>query len=147
MRKPMRLPTRRQSEAGVSLLEILIAISILGITFTAIFSSLSAALRAAGRLDQYRLVVDYATNKLNEVALDPSLEPGREYSGISPSGLRWRARSDVVDTRPGLGPDRPLQLLHIVVVVSWKGSAKPQSFVLQTLKMRIPPPRSSQEAM
>ena len=147
MPNPMRFPIRPRSEAGISLLEILLAVSILGITFTAIFSGLSAALRAAGRLDQYRLVVDYATNKLNEVALDSSLEPGREYSGISPSGLRWRARSDVVDSRPGLGPDRPLQLLHVVVEVSWKGSARPQSLVLQTLKLRIPPPRSSQEAM
>ncbi len=128
-----------RSGAGVSLLEILIAISILGITFTAIFSSMSAALRAASRLDQYRLVVDYATNKLNEVALDPNLAPGREISGVSASGLRWKARTEVVDTRPGFGPDRRLELVRIVVEVSWKGSAGPQTYALQTLKLRIPP--------
>lgn len=139
----MRIRPKRQSEAGVSLLEILIAVSILGITFTAIFSSMSAALRAASRLDQYRRVVDYATNKLNEVALDPNLAPGQETSGVSTSGLHWKAKTDVVDTRPGFGPDRPLQLVRIVVEVSWKGSAGPQSFVLQTLKLRIPSAQGS----
>jgi type II secretion system protein I len=142
MGNPMPVVAKRGSEAGVSLLEILVAVSILGITFTAIFSSLSAALRAASRLDQYRLVVDYATNKLNELALDPNLESGRELSGISASGLRWRARAEVVDTRPAFGPGRPLELLRIVVEVSWRGSAGPQSYVLQTLKLRLPAPRS-----
>jgi len=145
MRNRMRLVAKQRIEMGVSLLEILIAVSILGITFTAIFSSLSAALRAASRLDQYRLVVDYATNKLNELALDPNLQPGREYSGTATSGLRWRARTEVVDTRPGLGPEHPLQLLRIVVEVFWKGSAGPQSFVLQTLKLRLPSAPSSAE--
>ncbi|MBZ5563672.1 MAG: type II secretion system GspH family protein [Acidobacteriia bacterium] len=130
-------------EAGISLLEILIAISILAMSFTAIFSSMSAALRAETRLDQYRLVVDYATNKLNEVALDPNLEPGQVTTGVSPSGLRWKVWTRVVDTRPGLGPDRPLQLVRIVVEVSWKGGAGPQSYVLQTLKLRYPPAKSS----
>jgi len=139
----VRVRPKRRSEAGVSLLEILIAISILGMTFTAIFSGMSAALRAASRLDQYRIVVDYATNKLNEVALDPNLAPGQEISGVSASGLRWKARTAVVDTRPGFGPDRPLQLVRIVVEVSWQGSARPQSFVLQTLKLRIPSARGT----
>ncbi len=134
-------------QAGISLLEILIAISILAMSFTAIFSSMSAALRAETRLDQYRRVVDYATNKLNEVALDPDLEAGQESAGAGPSGLRWKVWTNVADTRPGLGPDRPLQLVRIVVQVSWKGSAGPQSYVLQTLKLRYPPAKSSQEGM
>lgn len=133
----------KPSDAGISLLEILIAISILAITFAAIFSGMSAALRVEARLDQYRQVVDCATNKLNEVALDPNLEPGQEISGVSASGLRWRAWTEVVDTRPGLAPDRPLQLARIIVEVSWKGSAGPQSYMLQTLKLRFPPARSS----
>jgi len=133
----------RTSEAGISLLEILIAVSILAMTFTAIFSGMSAALRAASRLDQYRLVVDYAANKLNEASLDPNLEPGSEVSGVSASGLRWRAQTQVIDTRPGLGPDRPLELVKIVVEVFWKGSAGPQSYRLETLKLRLPPPPKS----
>ncbi len=134
-------------QTGISLLEILIAISILAMTFTAIFSSMSAALRAETRLDQYRVVVDFATNKLNEAALDPNLVPGQVTYGVSAPDLRWRVSNSVVDTRPGLGPDRPLQLVRIVVQVSWKGSAGPQTYVLQTLKLRYPPAKSSQEGM
>jgi len=129
----------RSSQAGVSLLEILIAVSILGISFTAIFSSLSSGLRAAARLDQYQRAVDLATNQLNEMVLDPTLEPGQVISGVSSSGLRWKAKSELVDSRPGPAQDRPLQLVRLVVEVSWARPTRPQSFVLQTLKLRIPP--------
>ncbi len=143
----MGIRRNNHGQAGISLLEILIAISILAMSFTAIFSSMSAALRAESRLDQYRLVVDLATNKLNEVALDPNLVPGQDTYGISAPDLRWRVSTRVVDTRPGFGPDRPLQLVRIVVQVSWKGSAGPQFYVLQTLKLRYPPAKTSQETM
>ncbi len=134
-------------EAGISLLEILIAISILAMSFTAIFSSMSAALRAETRLDRYRAVVDFATNKLNEVTLDPNLTAGQDFYGVAAPDLHWRVWTRVADTRPGLGPDRPLQLVRIVVQVSWKGSAGPQTYVLQTLKLRYPPAKSPSEAM
>lgn len=139
MRNITGVHRNRHSQAGVSLLEILIAVSLLGISFTAIFSSLSAALRAAGRLDQYRRAVDCASNKLNELVLEPNLEPGQVVSGVSDSGLRWRAKSEFVDSRPGSAPDKPLQLVRIVVEVSWATRTGTQNFALQTLKLRIPP--------
>ncbi len=128
----------KRGQAGVSLLEVLIAVSLLGICFTALFSSFSTALRTTDRVDRYSRSVEYATNKLNELLVDPKLEPGQAKSGISDSGLRWRANTELVDKRPASGPDRPAQLMRITLEVSWTTPVGVQSFALQTLKLRIP---------
>ena len=127
-------------EAGVSLLEVLIAISILGIGFTAIFSGLSSALRTVDRVDHYAQVTEFAANKLNELAIDSRLEPGQALSGTSDSGLSWRARTELVDQRPGVSENQPVQLVRVEIQVSWETSKGSQSYALQTLKLRVPPP-------
>ena len=126
------------TEAGVSLLEILIAVSLLGIGFTAIFSGFSTALRTIERVDHYAQVTDFAVNKLNELEVDPDLEPGRQLSGVSDSGLRWQATAALADERPGTDPDHPTQLMRIELRVTWDTYKGSQSFALQTLKLRIP---------
>lgn len=143
MRQAVQRRPQQGTEAGVSLLEVLIAVSLLGIGFTAIFSGFSTALRTIERVDRYAGVTDFAENKLNELVVDPRLEPGQELSGVSGSGLSWRARTELVDQRPGPSPDRPVQLMRVEVQVSWETSKGFQSFALQTLKLRIPEPAAS----
>lgn len=138
MRRAFHNRAAQGTEAGVSLLEILIAVSLLGIGFTAIFSGFSTALRTIERVDHSAQVTDFAVNKLNELEVDPNLEPGQQISGVSDSGLRWRATTALVDERPGIDPDHPTQLMRIEVRVSWDTYKGNQSFALQTLKLRIP---------
>jgi prepilin-type N-terminal cleavage/methylation domain-containing protein len=134
----------RRGEDGVSLLEVLIAISLLGISFATIFSGLSAALRTTDRLDRFDRANDFAASKLSELFLDPSLAAGQVRSGVSPSGIGWQARTQLVDTRPLADPKKPAQLVRIILEVSWRTSSGPQSLSLETLKLCIPePPPSS----
>jgi prepilin-type N-terminal cleavage/methylation domain-containing protein len=130
--------SRRRDEAGVTLLEILIAVSILGICFSALFSSFSTALRTTDRVDRYSQAIEFAHAKLNELLVDPTLGAGDQRSGATRAGLRWKAVTEAIDQRPGAGPDKPIQLLRIVLEVSWPTSTGTQSFVLQTLKLRLP---------
>lgn len=130
-------------QAGVTLLEILIAVSILGICFSALFSGFSAALRTTDRVGRYTQAVEFANRKLNELLVDPRLGAGEVRSGTTTAGLRWRVVTEVVDQRPGATPDKPIQLLHVVLEVSWQTSAGTQNFVLQTLKLRLPPVESN----
>lgn len=134
--RPLRNPRRRQ--AGVSLLEILIAVSILGIAFTAVFASFSTALRTVARLDEHQQVVAFASSKLNEMLLDAALAPGLERSGVSEAALHWRARAELAEERAGTVPERPLQLLRVVVEVEWDSANGRQRFRLETLKLRPP---------
>lgn len=133
--------TRRRAgraQAGVSLLEVLIAVTILGLSFTAMFAGFSTALRTTGRLDHYNQVVAFANSKLNEVVAEGKLAPGQELSGVSERGWHWRARAELAEQRPGLIKSRPLQLLRVTVQVTWSSPNGEQSLALETLKLRIP---------
>ena len=131
-----------RDEAGISLLEVLMAIALLGISFASIFSGLSTALRATDRLDRIERGTDYAELKLNELELDPTLGPGQIRSGVSPSGISWQAATKLVDSRPLSDPDRPQQLVRITLEVSWRTRLGQQSLSLETLRLYVaePPP-------
>jgi prepilin-type N-terminal cleavage/methylation domain-containing protein len=132
----------RLDPGGVTLLEILIAVSILGICFSALFSGFSAALRTTDRVDRYSQAVQFANGKLNQLLVDPTLGPGEVRSGATRGGLNWRAVTQAVDQRPGGTPDKPIQLLRVVLEVSWQTPAGSQSFAVQTLKLWLPPVES-----
>ena len=133
----------RRGEAGVSLLEVLMAISLLGISFATIFSGLSAALRTTDHLDRFDRANDFAASKLSELFLDPSLAAGQVRSGVSPSGIGWQARTQLVNTRPLSDPKKPAQLVRILLEVSWRTRSGRQSLSLETLKLCIPEPPPS----
>lgn len=130
-------------ETGITLLEVLIAISLLGAGFAGVFSAMQAALRSGGRLEGYQQSVEFATEKLNELVLDPTVTAGQQRSGVSPGGIRWEMNTELVDTRPQNDPDKPAQLVRIDLQVSWAAGKGTQRFSLQTLKLYIPEPPSS----
>ena len=131
---------RKQVEAGISLLEVLMAVSLLGISFVAIFSGLSAALRSVDHLGRFDQGNEFATQKLNELLLDPSLGADQLRSGVSPSGIRWQARTQLIDERPLPGSETPAQLVRILLQVSWSTRSGQQSLDLETSKLFIPEP-------
>ena len=134
---------RGPREAGISLLEVLMAVSLLGISFATIFGGLSAALRTTDRLDRFDRGNEFATKKLSELFLDPSLVAGEVRSGVSPSGIRWQARTRLVDARPLSDPKKPAQLVRIILEVSWRTRSGRQSLNLEALKLCIPEPPPS----
>jgi len=137
----MRRAVRRGgpiAPAGVSLLEVLIAISLLGISFGAIFPGLSEGLRTTARLADYQQEIGFATGKLDEFVLDPTVVAGEERSGDSPSGIHWKMTAELVESRPLHDPDRPAQLLRINLEVMGAGKTGAPRFALQTLKLKIP---------
>ena len=119
------------------------AISLLGISFATIFSGLSAALRTTDRLNDLERGNRYAAAKLRELVLDPSLAAGQQRSGRSPSGLGWNATTQLVDARPLLGPERPLELVRIRLEVSWKSRSGRESVFLESLKLHFPESRTT----
>ena len=136
----MQMPIQRRRERGMSLLEVLIATSLLGVSFVTIFSGLSAALRATGRLDAFDRGNEFATRKLNELFLDPSLAADQRLTGTTRSGIKWEARTDLVDQRPLPGSQKPVQLVRINLRVSWPTRSGWQNLSLESLKLCIPPP-------
>jgi len=136
---PRTIPIRRAS--GMSLLEVLMAISLLGVSFVTIFSGLSAALRATGRLDAFDRGNEFATQKLNELFLDPTFGVDQMRSGTSPSGIEWQARTELLDQRPLPGSQQSAKLVRINLEVSWRTRLGRQNLSLESLKLFIPPAR------
>lgn len=124
--------------AGVTLLEVLIAISLLGICFAALFSVFSTALRSTVELRQYDRAAECATNQLNALALDPALQPNQARLGDCPMGLRWKAETRLVDRRPGAGSQDSVQLMEVVLNVSWDSGRRARNLRLETLKLVVP---------
>jgi len=145
-RSPVRRPcvpgwgATERREAGMSLLEVLIAVSLLGISFVSIFSGLSAGLRATGRLDLFDRANEFAVQKLNELFLDASLRAEDRRYGTTPSGIRWEATTELVEKRPLPGSDSPAQLVRIVLQVYWRTPRGRQTLNFETLKLVIPEP-------
>ena len=136
----MQMSIQRRRERGMSLLEVLMAISLLGVSFVTIFSGLSAALRTTGRLDAFDRGNEFATRKLNELFLDPSLTANRWLTGTTPSGIEWEARTVLVEERPLPGSQKPVQLVRIDLRVSWPTRTGWQNLNLESLKLCIPTP-------
>jgi type II secretory pathway pseudopilin PulG len=127
----------------MSLLEVLMAISLLGVSFVTIFSGLSAALRATGRLDAFDRGNEFATQKLNELFLDPTFGADQMRYGTSPSGIEWEARTELLNQRPLPGSQKSAQLVRINLEVSWRTRSGRQSLSLESLKLFIPPAPAS----
>ena len=115
------------------------AISLLGVSFVTIFSGLSAALRATGRLDAFDRGNEFATQKLNELFLDPAFGADQMRSGTSSSGIEWQARTELVGQRPLPGSQQSAQLVRINLEVSWRTRLGRQNLSLESLKLFIPP--------
>jgi prepilin-type N-terminal cleavage/methylation domain-containing protein len=140
VRKNFRGAGWKARPSGMTLLEVLMAVSLLGISFVSIFSGLSAALRATGRLDLFDRGNEFAIQKLNELFLDPSLQADDHRSGVSPSGIEWEARTELVEKRPLPGSETPAQLVRIDLQVFWSTRKGRQTLNLETLKLVIPEP-------
>jgi len=124
--------------AGVTLLEVLIAISLLGICFSALFSVFSTALRSAVELREYDRAAECATNQLNALAVDPTLQPNQTRAGDCAMSLRWKAETRPVDRRSGANPKNSPQLMRVVLNVSWDSGRRTRNLRLETLQLALP---------
>lgn len=121
--------------AGFSLLEVLVAFSILAISLGVLLTLFSTGMRNASVTRDYSQAVIIAESKLSEIDAALELQPG-EQSGIVSERYRWRTEvSDYQWDKPALSPTPKLRALQITVTVSWGESANPRSVALSTLRL------------
>jgi hypothetical protein len=82
--------------------------------------------------------VALATEKLNELEVDPHLRPGQRLSGLTSSGLRWEANTQLAHPGPGSSSENSVDLLRLAVRVDLQSANGPQSFALETFKLAVP---------
>ena len=138
-----RLCMKSSSSKGFTLLEILLAIAILGVAVTVIMQQFSAGLRIARASRAYTAATIHAKQILEEYLLDEEMEEG-EASGTFDDGYGWtvsiEAYEDYMEGEGATEEDQdlyehlPLKMFRVGSVVSWMEGDRENRVALATLK-------------
>ena len=114
-------------QRGFSLLEMLVAIAILGIALGVIYQAASGATRNVGADERYAYAVELAQSLLVMHASVP--RQGVNDTGETPGGFSWRVYTEerALDLR------KPVSLHDIQVDVAWEDGARSRSVTLNSV--------------
>ena len=130
-KKNQKIKTLKRS-SGFTLLEVLVALAILGITITAILQLFSANIRSLAASEDYVAGSLEARSKMREV-LDNQDFSERSWSGITGNGFRFQV--SVSDTLQERVEYLPFKLVMVEVKVFWAKRFGEKSLTLRTMKM------------
>ncbi|MBP1748200.1 MAG: hypothetical protein H6Q52_739 [Deltaproteobacteria bacterium] len=117
---------------GFTLLEVIIAFALLASTVVVILQLFSADLRILTRSEDYIWMSAQAQAKMREVLDREDLKESMS-SETTPDGYVTETTiSKVLETRTR---ELPLELLEIVVKLTWQGGTSQRSMTLKTMKM------------
>ena len=136
-----RKPAPNSGTQGFTLMEVLVAVTILGVGFVALFGVLSGTLGTVTRIEDRETLVRTAQMKLNEICL--ALRQGREpaaRSGEFGGKYRWRAEIEAAGGDEEEGARRAYRLARVRLQVTWPGSESENRYQLETMTW-VPVPR------
>ncbi len=108
---------------GFTLLEVVVAMAMLGVGMAALLALFSGSLRLAGVSRDTSAAAVYASQRLEEALLAPDPAEGEE-SGPFGDKYRWVTRTTFLSPEPEDSPFRPVR---IEVTVSWGEPGAQQS--------------------
>jgi general secretion pathway protein I len=128
-----------RADEGFTLVEVLVALALLGIGLAALVQVVPAATLAAARAQARLEALALAQARLETLGVDAALLPGGS-AGVAPGGYRWR-----VSARP-LAPGGPggsptpaaLEAIEVGVEVTWVAGGRRGSLVLTSIRLRAP---------
>ena len=121
---------------GFTLMEVVVALAILGIGLTVIIELFSGGLRLGRVSEEYTKALHYASLKLEEVATQKTIEEGEE-GGEFDKTFRWQVevqKKDILLLDKGTEFKPPAYFYHVRIHVFWKSGSKERSASLETYK-------------
>ena len=122
-----------RTHRGFTLVELLVALTLFAVVGGTLLQLFQNGLRTARLAAAHTHAVFLARSKLTELQAYPALQPGA-LSGDFDDGYRWEAilapPSNIGVTEPSTGP---LQLLDLVLTISWGEGHDARSFTLHSL--------------
>lgn len=119
------------SRRGFTLLEILVAVAILGIAVTVVLQLFSSGLRAIAASDDYVTALTMAEAKMREVLDSDSLSEGSQSEA---TGDGYRVDVSVSRASGHRTENLQVMLLDVSVTLRWTKGAREKSLTLRTLK-------------
>lgn len=131
-------PISLEDHGGFSLLEVMVALAILGMALVAIFGLFSGGLQAARLVKDYDQALLYAQQKLEELNHSPTLRPKVERGEFEGSHYRWDTEVSPYSGNGWEDKDgSPVKMLQIQVKVSWPSRRGERTLELNTLRIMI----------
>ena len=124
------------STTGFTLMEVVVAMAILGVGLTVIIELFSGGLRLVKTSGEYTKAVNYARLKMEEVTVKPTMAEGTE-EGEFDGTYRWQVdvkRVDLLHPRIETDYKPTVELFQVKVQILWKSGAKERSTVFETYR-------------
>ena len=117
---------------GFTLLEVLVALALLGIAITVIIQLFSANLRALSASEDYVSASLRGAAKMRALVDDEELDE-KAWTEVSPEGYRLEiaVKESLTDRTEIL----PVKLLEIALTIQWTKGNRARSLTFQTLKL------------
>lgn len=122
---------------GFTLIEVVVALTILGVGLIVIIELFSGGLRLGRAAEEFSRAASLARMKMEEISLATRVEEGNE-AGEFDRDFRWQVVVEKVDLLPaekGIDFRPPVELYLVKVEVIWKSGAKERSTSLEFHKI------------
>ena len=128
----------RNNQRGFSLLEILIAFSILAVSLGILLKIFSTGITTAQVADNYTMAAQIANNLMAKTGVETPLKISEEL-GVENNFYHWRVR---VNSQTFVSPELdlralPVELFNINVLVWWGDDDKTDDRVLELNTMKL----------
>jgi len=130
------LSQNRNIKNGFTLLEVVVALAILGVGLMVIIELFAGGLRLGRVSEEYTKAVNYSQMKLEELALKPPAEEGVEEGEFNET-FRWKIETKRIDLLPferDTDFKPPVELFHVKIDVIWKSGLKERSVGLESYR-------------
>lgn len=142
MRRHLRRLDQKESQ-GFSLMEVLVAMMVLGIAFSTLFGLISGSMRNVDRLQEHEKIMRLAQMKLNELTLQMNQGVSPEISGSFDLKYRWQGRLEPLSVEAGPDMKPGYSLFRVRLSVLWSGRGHENEFTFETITWQ-PHPRESE---
>jgi len=121
---------------GFTLIEVVVAMAILGVGIAVIIELFSGGLRLVRTSGEYTQAVNYGRVKMEEMTVKPTLNEGTEegeFDGI----YRWQVdvkRMDLLPAKIETDFKPPVELYQVKIHVLWKSGLRERSTMLETYR-------------
>ncbi len=126
---------------GFTLIEVVVALAVLGVGLTVIIELFSGGLRLGRTSMEYTKAVNYARMKMEETMVKPVVEEGTQEGESDDKTFRWQTgmkKVDLLSIDKSLDYKPPVELFQVKVDVFWKSGAKEKSISVESLKAMKP---------
>jgi general secretion pathway protein I len=126
---------RAPRQKGFTLIEVLVAFTILVASVGVVVVIFGNGLRVSGMADDYVKAISVAENQMAELRVADTLLPG-ETGGVTGKDMAWKVRiAPGFLSAGGNGAEGKPDFLHIAVTVAWgEAGDEPRTLTLHTLR-------------